>query len=93
MAMALKGIAKVGEECGELGTVVCKAVQVGGLHEPHWSGDLVAMAEDEMGDVLAAIQYATERNGLNKQRIEERRQMKYNLFVQWESEPADKPSK
>ena len=92
MAMALKGVAKVNEECCELGAVTAKAVQVGGLDQPHWSGNLTEMAEDEMGDVLAAIKYAIERCGLNRERIEARAAKKYAFFVQWESEPSDKPS-
>ena len=93
MVMALKGAVKVNEECLELGVVTAKAMQVGGLDQPHWSGNLIEMAEDEMGDVLAAIQFAVERNGLNMDRILERKAMKYGLYVMWDSDPSfDKPS-
>lgn len=87
MAMACKGMAKVSEECCELGQVAAKAWQAGGVDVPHWSGDLRAMAEDEMADVLAAVEYATVRNGFDRAKIAARMAWKLGLFEQWEQEP------
>lgn len=84
--MALKGLAKLGEECNEVGQIVCKAAQVGGIDGAHWSGDLRDMLELEMGDVLAAIEFATRKNNLDRNRIWDRRFDKFSLFLKWDKE-------
>ncbi len=86
MVMACGGMAKVAEECCELGQVAAKAVQAGALGCYHWSGDLRLMAEAEMADVLAAIEFAIERNNLDMVGILARKRVKLAAFRNWDKE-------
>ncbi len=77
------GLAKLAEECGETQQVCGKIVGFrGGRH--HWDGsDLRARLEEEMGDLLAAITFVAEMNGLDEGAIKARAQKKHTLFEQW----------
>lgn len=81
------GIAKLGEETGEVQQVIGKLVQTGG-HPMHWDGsNLVVRLENEMGDVLAAIEFVTETNTtLSRSRINARFERKLALFRRWHEE-------
>jgi NTP pyrophosphatase (non-canonical NTP hydrolase) len=90
MAMAHKGLAKLAEELGELQQVVGKALQVGGVDQEHWSGNLRDMMTKEMGDVLAAIGYAVDANGLHFDAMMLHADEKFALFQQWgATEPGE----
>jgi len=45
--------------------------------------------EEEMADVLAAIQYAAERMGLDQKRIAARMEKKYALYCKWERDELE----
>jgi NTP pyrophosphatase (non-canonical NTP hydrolase) len=76
------GIAKLIEECGEVVQVCGKLIMIDG-HIEHWSGDLKVMLEDELGDVLAAIQFVTKMCGLDGDKISRRAAQKLDLFYRW----------
>ena len=75
------GMFKVLEECGELSQVLGKlGVKPSG---DHWSGNLSDMLHDEIADVYAALDYFVAQNGLDDDRIQLRRGVKYITFNQW----------
>jgi NTP pyrophosphatase (non-canonical NTP hydrolase) len=77
------GISKLVEELGEVAQVAGKLIATGG--EPgHWDGtDLRTRMEDELADLGAAIAFVIKRNGLDADRIAERREAKLRLFNAW----------
>lgn len=77
------GIAKLAEECGELVQIIGKLIATGGRTD-HWSGlDLRKELEDEMADVLAAINFVDRHNDLHSEHIAGRAHAKVILFEQW----------
>ena len=83
--MTAAGVAKLIEECGEL-------VQVCGKRLAYWTTDehpdgtnLRERMEDEMGDVLAAIEFVTDQLGLDADRIERRTTEKHMQFRVWDA--------
>jgi NTP pyrophosphatase (non-canonical NTP hydrolase) len=83
---------KLGEECSELAQVACKAAQVGGLDQQHWDGDLRPKAEEEIGDVLAGMEFIINKYKLSRWNIDERRMAKLTLYQQWSKERSDTPA-
>lgn len=78
------GLSKLIEELGELLQVAGKLMATGG--DPnHWSGDLIAMFEEELGDAEAAIDFFVDRNAdkINHEAVTSRRMFKYDLFDGW----------
>lgn len=80
------GLSKLLEEAGEV-------IQVGGGklmgsagNPNHWSGDLRQMFVEELGDMLAAIDFFVEQNGLDVTAINHRNANKLTLFRQWHRE-------
>ena len=81
------GVSQVLEEMGELGQVLGKLI---GSHGDvrHFDGsDLNERLVEEIGDLLGAISFFTEANGLPRTRIFERKIRKYNLFWEWHGAP------
>ena len=76
------GVSKLIEECGELVQVLGKLIQSRGERE-HWSGDLVLMAEDEIGDVLAAIRFVIKHSCLRDKETADRSSSKMLKFEEW----------
>ncbi len=81
MFLVRHGAGKVQEECGELIQALAK-YEVHGPENttPGTTRTNKAHVEDEMGDVLAAIQYAVERMGLDQKRIAARLEKKYTVY-------------
>ena len=89
MGLVRQGANKVQEECGELLQALAKREAVG-PGKRHWDGSLVdRRVEEEMADVLAAIQYAAERMGLNQKLIAARMEKKYALYCKWERDELE----
>lgn len=83
------GLAKAGEESGELIQVIGKIIAAGGAIA-HWDGsDLMTRLEDEAGDVLAAVDFLIEASGLDADRVWDQRLAKLALFRQWHTEKSD----
>lgn len=82
------GTSKLIEEMGELGQVLGKLIATGGETE-HWDGsDLRRRSEEEAGDVLAALEFFVETNGLRLHVIDARFARKLALFRQWHREQS-----
>ena len=80
------GLSKLIEECGEVSQVVGKLLGTGG-ESAHWDGsDLRLRLQEELGDLLAAIDFVMLRNGLDFSAIQARRSRKYELFNLWHNE-------
>ncbi len=84
MPMAANGLAKLGEELGELMQVVGKklAYYDTDVH-PDGGPALSARLEEEMADVVAAIFLVKENLNLDDCRINERIEKKLALFRKW----------
>jgi NTP pyrophosphatase (non-canonical NTP hydrolase) len=86
MAMHSKGLTKLIEECSELIQVAAKkSAYINGPH-PDGGGSLDMRMEDEMGDVLAAIEFVTKKFNLSEHDINARCQIKLNTYRNWDKE-------
>lgn len=80
------GLSKLVEESGEVQQVLGKIVGVEG-ETTHFSGDNLKMQiEEELGNLLAAINFFIDENRLNFTRIQRQRDHKYNQFQEWNAE-------
>lgn len=88
--MKHNGLAKLAEECGELLQVTGKLLQYPELQysrEAHPDGKIpLDNIEDEIGDVLAAIEFVSIQLKLNHQKMNNRAIQKIALFEQWMNE-------
>lgn len=83
------GLAKLNEECCEVGQVIGKLMATGGAAE-HWDGsNLHVRLEEEIADVMAATNFVVERNGLSHSAIIARVQAKLALFDKWHCEASN----
>jgi NTP pyrophosphatase (non-canonical NTP hydrolase) len=87
MPMSAKGLNKLMEECGELVQVAAKkAAYINQNNHPDGAGALDLRMEDEMGDVLAAIQFVSAKLNLSDHDIQARATMKFRTFQNWYKE-------
>lgn len=92
MSMPFWGLLKLTEECGELVQVASKLASyprlVFAMFAKHPDGTVLReRLQDEMGDVLAAIQFVTEKLTLDSDTIDARKFRKLSRFRQWDTEP------
>lgn len=86
MTMAAKGVAKLIEECGELQQALGKKLAWWDTDEPHWDGSVLSeRLIEEMGDVLAAIEFVAETLHLNWKDVLDRKRTKDVMFETWEA--------
>lgn len=82
-----RGIAKVVEECGELTVELGKLMAYPNGEHPDAAdrGPLLRRVENELADVLAAVEFFASENsaGLDLERIHSRRAMKLVRFRGW----------
>lgn len=85
------GIAKLTEESGELLQVLGKLAAYPSVLEPHPDGtDLIARLHDELGDVLAAIDFVIGANPeINAASVQRRAAVKLARFEGWHQEARD----
>lgn len=85
------GLAKLAEECGEVIQVIGKLIAMGGAENyDHWGGtQLRDRLIEEMGDVRAAMIFVCEQNGIDKQAVHDRADMKLALFNRWHTDQMD----
>ncbi|WP_238007222.1 MazG nucleotide pyrophosphohydrolase domain-containing protein [Dactylosporangium sp. AC04546] len=76
------GLAKMAEEAGELTQVVGKLIAAGGADRHYDGSDLRRRLADECGDVLAAVRFFAEANGLTEE-VEARAAAKTDTFRRW----------
>jgi NTP pyrophosphatase (non-canonical NTP hydrolase) len=87
MAMHSKGLTKLMEECGELVQIAAKkSAYIHADNHPDSSIPMSKRLEDEMGDVLAAIDFVMKKLDLNPVSIRQRRASKYETFCAWDKE-------
>jgi NTP pyrophosphatase (non-canonical NTP hydrolase) len=80
------GISKLTEECGEVIQVCGKLMGSRGSVK-HWDGtNLRSRLQDELGDLLAAIDFVTAHCELDERGIIERRVKKRDLFNKWHAD-------
>jgi NTP pyrophosphatase (non-canonical NTP hydrolase) len=77
------GLRKAAEECGELVVELMKLESFPDGKHPGRKKSVILSTEDECGDVLAAVEFFIERNGLDKARIEARKRQKMKKFRKW----------
>lgn len=88
--MTAKGLAKLAEELGELSTVVGKKLAFFHTDEhPDGAGSLKKRMEEEMGDVIAAIDLVATKLKLDTEYIHARASKKRETFRAWD-ESAEK---
>lgn len=84
------GISKLTEEAGEVLQVCGKLIGTMG-NVKHFDGsDLRTRLESELGDLLAAIDFVIEQNGLDKDMISVQHSIKSKLFLEWHKKQAEK---
>lgn len=84
------GLSKLIEEQGEVAQVIGKLMGTQGV-EQHWDGtNLRERITDEIGDVLAAIQFVVDHCDLNAHRVAMRAEHKRDLFEKWHREQTAK---
>jgi NTP pyrophosphatase (non-canonical NTP hydrolase) len=83
------GVSKLVEEIGELGQVLGKLMGSRGAVE-HWSGNLLEMLYEELGDVTAAIDFVIVVCRLDRDRIKQRAAFKLGRFMEWHMQDAEK---
>lgn len=82
------GASRIIEECGELLQVLGKLQGAGGRAE-HWDGsDLPQRLVEEIGDVQAALAFFVQMNNLPEWLVRERRQEKFEQYVDWHENPT-----
>jgi NTP pyrophosphatase (non-canonical NTP hydrolase) len=79
---------KVVEECSELNVELSKLAEFPTGSHPGRKRSLILSTEDELADVLAAVNYFIDRNSLDRTRIERRAKAKYKKFSKWWGTPA-----
>lgn len=88
------GIAKLQEEMGELQCILGKlsAYPSGEHPDAVYAGPLLKRLQDELGDVLAAVEFFTMMSpeDLKAEDILTRKQMKLKLFLCWERDEGMK---
>lgn len=87
MPMTANGLAKLLEELGELAQVTAKKLAYFHTDEhPDGAGSLNERMEQEMGDVMGAIDFVTITMGLNMHAIARRACDKLNTFQKWHAD-------
>jgi NTP pyrophosphatase (non-canonical NTP hydrolase) len=88
--MTANGLAKLIEECGELIQVAGKKLAYYHTDEhPDGKGSLAQRLQEEMGDVMAAIRFASQALGLDRGAIEHRALHKERLFERWHADGSN----
>lgn len=90
MAKKWHGLRKAAEECAELVVELMKLSTFPNGKHPSRRRSLVISTEEELADVLAAVDYFIDRNKLDRAKIERRKALKYKKFSGWWGDPKPK---
>lgn len=83
------GLSKLIEEAGEIVQVAGKIIATGGNRQ-HWEGsDLKVRLEEEIADLVAAVQFMTERGAIDGDHIRRRAARKLETFTRWHHESQE----
>jgi len=86
--MYAAGLAKLLEELGELSQIAAKKLAYPNTDDhPDGAGSMRLRLEDEIGDVLAAIDFVSGKFRLNARRILDRKAEKLGRFREWDGQP------
>lgn len=86
MSMANQGLTKLIEECGELVQILAKKTAYPtGKYPTRKFKDINARIVEEMGDVLAAMEFVVDKFELPGDEIEERMNTKLKKYKEWDS--------
>lgn len=80
------GLVKLVEECGEVVQVAAKKIAYPAEPHPDGGGELNARLEDELADLLAAIEFVSVKLGLDAERMRTRVERKFAMFEKWSNE-------
>ena len=83
MAKKRHGLRKAAEECAELVVELMKLATFPNGKHPSRRRSLVISTEEELADVLAAVDCFIDRNKLDRVKIERRKALKYKKFSKW----------
>lgn len=87
MPMSNNGLTKLVEECGELVQIAAKRIAYPHIEDhPDGKGSIFIRLEDEIADVLAAIDFVVVMNELDFAAITMRREQKQKRFLEWHQE-------
>jgi NTP pyrophosphatase (non-canonical NTP hydrolase) len=90
--MAVNGLAKLIEECGELQQVAGKRLAYYTTDEhPDGGPPLDERLADEIADVIAACKFVARTHLLDSVAIERRVLAKLKLFNEWQHDPNNNP--
>jgi NTP pyrophosphatase (non-canonical NTP hydrolase) len=90
MTMAINGLAKLIEECGELTQVAGKRLAYYHTDEhPDGGPPLSERLESEIADVMAACKFVIAKHRLDRTRIDRRIVEKLSLFNEWDRDPLN----
>lgn len=85
MALSHGGLVKLLEECGEASQVAAKLIAY--PDTPHPDGtNLRVRLQEEMSDVMAAMNAVADLHGLDIESMRARTKRKYELFIKWSTE-------
>lgn len=88
MTMSNNGLSKLVEECGEVLQIAGKLLAYPDGKHPDGKGNLNERLQDEMADLLAAIQFVCEAKGLDRRwAIHHREAEKLATFRAWHADP------
>lgn len=82
-----KGLTKLLEELGELSQIAAKkSAYINDYWHPDQKGNMHVRLEEEMGDVLAAIEFVRKKLFLDSVSIRKRKELKLELYEKWDGE-------
>lgn len=92
MARRWFALGKVQEEMNELGVELMKLLAFPDGKHPGRKRSLILSTEDEIADVLNAVEFFVDKNRLDWNRIRKRMGTKRKRFIKWWGQPAKRKS-
>lgn len=86
MVMRANGLLKLLEELGELSQIASKAAIIHPKTKYYDGRDIKARLVEEMGDVLATLEYVVEKMHLSEVSIRKRAARKLKMYKMWEEQ-------
>lgn len=83
MARSWPSLLKLTEEANELGVELMKLKAFPNGKHPGRRRSVILSTEDEIADVIGAINYMIDKERLDRKRIEKRAKAKYRKFSNW----------
>jgi len=88
--MSANGLTKLMEECGELVQICAKKIAYYDSDDhPDGKGSMITRMTEEMGDVLAAIDFVARKWQISEDALAARRLKKRELFIEWDNRDSN----